>query len=37
MSGILGGTAIISTSNGLKTDEKASEEGIGGELLFYIW
>jgi small subunit ribosomal protein S8 len=36
---ILGGfgTAIISTSQGLMTDKKAREEGIGGELLCYIW
>ena len=36
---ILGGfgTAIISTSKGLMTDQKAREEGIGGELLCYIW
>jgi small subunit ribosomal protein S8 len=36
---ILGGfgTAIISTSKGLMTDKKAREEGIGGELLCYIW
>ena len=36
---ILGGfgTAIISTSKGLMTDKTAREEGIGGELLCYIW
>ena len=36
---ILGGfgTAVVSTSNGLMTDYKARKEGIGGELLFYIW
>jgi len=36
---ILGGfgTAIISTSKGLMTDKRAREEGIGGELLCYIW
>jgi small subunit ribosomal protein S8 len=36
---ILGGfgTAIISTSKGLMTDKKAREEGVGGELLCYIW
>ena len=36
---ILGGfgTAIISTSQGLMTDKKAREAGIGGELLCYIW
>ena len=31
------GTAIVSTSRGLITDQKAREEGIGGELLCYIW
>ena len=31
------GTAVDSTSNGLMTDYKARKEGIGGELLFYIW
>jgi small subunit ribosomal protein S8 len=31
------GTAVVSTSNGLMTDYKARKEGIGGELLFYIW
>ena len=36
---ILGGfgTAIVSTSKGLMTEKKAREEGIGGELLCYIW
>ena len=36
---ILGGfgTAIFSTSKGLMTEKKAREEGIGGELLCYIW
>jgi len=36
---ILGGfgTAIISTSRGLMTDKRAREEGVGGELLCYIW
>jgi len=36
---ILGGfgTAIVSTSKGLMTDRKAREEGVGGELLCYIW
>jgi small subunit ribosomal protein S8 len=36
---ILGGfgTAIVSTSRGLMTDKKAREEGVGGELLCYIW
>ena len=31
------GTAIVSTSKGLMTEKKAREEGIGGELLCYIW
>ena len=31
------GTAIVSTSRGLITHHKAREEGIGGELLCYIW
>ena len=36
---ILGGfgTAIVSTSIGLMTDRQARKEGIGGELLCYIW
>jgi small subunit ribosomal protein S8 len=36
---ILGGfgTALVSTSKGLMTEKKAREEGIGGELLCYIW
>jgi small subunit ribosomal protein S8 len=31
------GTAIVSTSRGLMTDRQARSEGIGGELLCYIW
>ena len=31
------GTAIISTSRGLMTDRQARSEGIGGEILCYIW
>ena len=31
------GTAIVSTSKGLKTDKEAREAGIGGEVLAYIW
>ena len=36
---ILGGfgVAIVSTSRGLMTDQQARKEGIGGELLCYIW
>jgi small subunit ribosomal protein S8 len=31
------GVAIISTSAGLKTDRQASREGVGGEVLAYVW
>jgi len=31
------GIAIISTSYGLMTDKQARKEGIGGEVLCYIW
>jgi len=31
------GTAIISTSQGLMTDKRARQVGVGGELLCYIW
>ena len=31
------GIAIISTSKGIMTDKKARQEGIGGEVLAYIW
>ncbi|MGI6778484.1 MAG: 30S ribosomal protein S8 [Acetivibrionales bacterium] len=31
------GIAIISTSKGIMTDKKAREEGIGGEVLAFIW
>lgn len=31
------GIAIISTSKGVMTNQKAKELGIGGEVLFYIW
>jgi len=31
------GIAIISTSKGVKTNLKAKELGIGGEVLCYIW
>ena len=36
---ILGGfgTDIVSTSRGLMTDQQARKEGVGGELLCYIW
>ena len=31
------GTALISTSKGIKTDREARKEGLGGEVLAYIW
>ncbi len=31
------GIAIISTSQGMMTDKKAREKGIGGEVVAYIW
>lgn len=31
------GTAIVSTSKGVKTGNQAWHQGIGGELLCYIW
>jgi small subunit ribosomal protein S8 len=31
------GTAIISTSKGIMTDKKARAEGVGGEVLAFIW
>ncbi|MDD2509606.1 MAG: 30S ribosomal protein S8 [Syntrophomonas sp.] len=31
------GTAVISTSKGLMTDKKARKEGLGGEVVCYIW
>ncbi|MBD2105236.1 30S ribosomal protein S8 [Leptolyngbya sp. FACHB-261] len=31
------GIAIISTSRGIMTDREARKEGIGGEVLCYIW
>lgn len=31
------GTAVLSTSNGIMTDKKARNEGIGGEVICYIW
>jgi small subunit ribosomal protein S8 len=36
---ILGGmgSVILSTSHGLMTDREARREGIGGEILCYIW
>ena len=31
------GIALISTSKGIKTDKEARAEGLGGEVLAYIW
>ncbi|CFX04743.1 Ribosomal protein S8 [Syntrophomonas zehnderi OL-4] len=31
------GTAIVSTSKGLMTDKNARKEGLGGEVICYIW
>ena len=31
------GIAIISTSKGIKTDKEARQEGLGGEVLAYVW
>ena len=31
------GLAIISTSKGILTNEKAREDKIGGEVLLYVW
>ena len=31
------GIALISTSKGIKTDKEARNEGLGGEVLAYIW
>ncbi len=31
------GIAIISTSQGLRTDRQAHSEGVGGEVLAYVW
>ena len=31
------GIAIISTSKGIMTDKQARTEGIGGEVLAYVW
>jgi len=31
------GIAIISTSRGIMSDKKARKEGLGGEVLCYVW
>ncbi len=31
------GVAILSTSSGLLTDRQAGKQGVGGEVLAYVW
>jgi len=31
------GTAVISTSKGIMTDKNARQQGLGGEVICYIW
>jgi small subunit ribosomal protein S8 len=31
------GIAILSTSSGLLTDRQATQKGVGGEVLAYVW
>ena len=31
------GIALISTSKGIMTDKEARKEGLGGEVLAYVW
>ncbi|MGE5473534.1 MAG: 30S ribosomal protein S8 [Ignavibacteriales bacterium] len=31
------GIAIMSTSKGIMTDKKARQEGVGGEILAFVW
>lgn len=31
------GVAIISTSSGLLTDKQAAKQGVGGEVLAFVW
>lgn len=31
------GIAIISTSRGIMTDKRARQEGLGGEVICYVW
>lgn len=31
------GIAIISTSKGIVTDKKARKQGVGGEVICYVW
>jgi len=31
------GIAVVSTSKGIMTDKEARKEGLGGEVICYIW
>jgi small subunit ribosomal protein S8 len=31
------GIAIVSTPNGIMTDKQARKEGVGGEVICYVW
>ena len=31
------GTAIVSTSSGMTTSKRAEEQGVGGEVIAYVW
>ena len=31
------GLAVISTSKGIMTDKEAKEQGLGGEIIGYVW
>lgn len=31
------GIAIVSTSKGIMTDKKARQEGVGGEVMAFVW
>ena len=31
------GIAVVSTSSGLMTDKNARKQGLGGEVLCYVW
>jgi small subunit ribosomal protein S8 len=31
------GIAILSTSKGIMTDKKARQEGVGGEIMAFVW
>ncbi|HVG46968.1 MAG TPA: 30S ribosomal protein S8, partial [Rubellimicrobium sp.] len=31
------GTAIVSTSNGVLTGHQARQQGVGGEVVAFVW